>query len=158
MTRARPTTRALPAMAVEMPPPGTKAGATGWTRNPKDKRRGATSDRIGNEGYKGDGGGDEADQTHTVCADSPRSRRRPSVWWGPANGSGRRMQARPDARPAIGQPAGAPSGQPTCQLGRRRARHPGRTIVAADHRLAGPPRPTPGSASGAALARGAGAA
>ena len=36
ISRARPTVLAVPAIAVEMPPPGTPNGTTGWTRNPKE--------------------------------------------------------------------------------------------------------------------------
>ena len=127
MTSARPTTRALPAIAVEMPPPGTKAGATGWTRNPNDKRRGAASDRVNDERYQGGGGGREA-HAHTVCAEVPRSRRRRKVCWGTGERlrracSGRRrtwLRQRP----------------PKCQLARGQGPRAGRWLRSR-HRVAG---------------------
>ena len=59
MSKARPTVRAVPAMAVEMPPPGTPKGTTGWTRKPNESAGKARVDGVPAQGDQRRDGGNQ---------------------------------------------------------------------------------------------------
>ena len=73
-----PTTRALPAMAVEMPPPGTPSGTTGWVNRPSDNAGRARATVYAMRATRGAAAA-ASDTTHSTWAKRPRNKRRESV-------------------------------------------------------------------------------